>query len=255
MSVLVAIARHTLLDALRERAFFALAVFAALMLIASRVLGPLAMGETRRVTLDLGLGLMSLFGFLLVLFIGTRMVQKEIERKTILVLLAKPIRRGEFVVGKFIGLIGVLAISIGGMLAVLAAVMFAAGFAVDGSLLVAGYYAWCELVIVAALTMLLTAFTSPVLATFFLLGLFIAGHLSTSLLDAARLVADPLCAALLRGFFVALPRLDLYSYTLEVVHGVPASVAQLAWSTLYALLYACGALFLSMLIFSRREFS
>jgi ABC-type transport system involved in multi-copper enzyme maturation permease subunit len=255
MGVVAALARHALLDALRERAFLTVGVFAALMFTASRALGPLALGEERRVTLDLGLGLLSLFGFLLVLFLGTRMVQKEIDRKTIVVLLAKPIRRIEFVLGKFLGLVGVLGISVAGMLAFLAAVLFLSGHPVDWTLAMAGYFAFLELVIVAALAMLLTSFTSPVLATFFLVGLYISGHLAPSLLAAARMLPDPLSAGILKVVFVLIPRLDLYNHTLEVVHGLPVCGAELLWASVYALLYSTGAVLASFLIFRRREFS
>lgn len=255
MRPLLTLARHTVLDAMRERAFVTLAVFALLMLAASRVVVPLALGEERRVTLDLGLGMLSLFGFLLVLFLGTRMVQKEIDRKTILLLLAKPIRRTELILGKYAGLAAVLAISVGGMVAALALVLLSAGHSFGWSLAVAGYCALLELWVVAALAMLLTAFSSPVLATFFLVGIYIAGHLASSLLEAAQMVPSALGTILLKGVFLVVPRLDLFSYTLEVVHGMPVRGVELLWATIYAVLYVAGAILASVLIFRRREFS
>ncbi|MBD3237882.1 MAG: ABC transporter permease subunit [Candidatus Eisenbacteria bacterium] len=255
MRAVLTLARHTVLDAMRERAFLTLGVFAFLTFAASQVVTPLALGEERRVTLDLGLGMLSLFGFLLVLFLGTRMVQKEIDRKTILLLLAKPLHRSELVVGKYVGLAAVLLISVTGMLAALALVLLSSGHSFGWSLGVAGYYAVLELWVIAALTMLLTAFSSPVLATFFLVGIYIAGHLASSLIDAAEMLPSALGAMLLKGLFLVIPRLDLYSYTLEVVHGAAIRPAELLWATAYALLYAGGAILASLLIFRRREFS
>ncbi len=255
MVAVISLARHTFVDALRERAFLVLGLFAFVMLAASRLLNPLALGEARRVTLDLGLGCVALFGFLLIVLLGTRMVHKEIERKTILVLLAKPIHRAEFILGKYLGLIAILAVSLIGMVVALAGVLLLSGYAFDTNLIVAGYYAFLELAVVAALAMLLTAFTSPVLSTFFLLGLYVVGHLSTSLLDMASMLPNPGTVKLLTAVFHLVPRLDLFSYTLEVVHGLPIDAGQILLATAYTATYATGALLLALVVFRRREFS
>jgi len=253
--LVLSLARHTLVDALRERAFRILALFLVVMLAVARLVEPLALGEGRRVTLDLGLGLMSLFGLLLILLLGTRVVQKEIERKTILLILARPVGRGEFLAGKFLGGLGVVAIGLAGMLALLAAVLAISGYAFDASLAAAGFFAFLELVVVSALSMLLTVFTSPMLASFFLIGLYVAGHLAPSLLEAARLLPSAGSARVLEALFLAVPRLDLYRHTLEAVHGVRPAPGEVAWAVAYTALYAGAALSLALLVFRRREFA
>lgn len=252
---ILSLARHTLLDALRERAFRVLALFLVALLAIARLIEPLALGEGRRVTLDLGLGLMSLFGLLLVLMLGTRVVQKEIERKTILLLLARPIGRAEFIAGKFLGSLGVVGVGLAGMLAIFALVLVVSGHAFDLSLAVAGYYAFLELTIVCALGMLLTVFTSPLLAAFFLIGIYVGGHLAPSLLEMARLLPHAWTARVLEGLFLTVPRLDLYRYTLEVVHGVQPAPGEIAWATAYTAIYSTAALALALLVFRRREFA
>jgi hypothetical protein len=107
----------------------------------------------------------------------------------------------------------------------------------------------------AALAMLLIAFTSPVLATFFLLGIYVAGHLATSLIEMATMLPTPWVARVLEVVFYALPRLDLFSHTLEVVHGVPIDPQQIFWATAYAVVYAAGMLLISTAIFRSRQFS
>jgi len=104
-------------------------------------------------------------------------------------------------------------------------------------------------------TMLLTAFTSPVLSTFFLLGIFIAGHLAGSLVEFAKLLPQAGLDQLVKGIFILLPRLDLFSYTLEVIHGSAVTGMQIVWASLYALAYSLGALMFAILIFRTREFS
>ncbi len=255
MTAVYSLARHTFADAFRERAFAVIGLFLVVMLAAARLLNPLALGEGRRVTIDLGLGTIALFGFLMVMLLGTRMVQKEIESKTILLILAKPIRRDEYVIGKFLGLVSVLSASLIGMMVLLAGVLLISGYEFSGSLIVAGYFAWLEFVVLAAVAMLLTAFTSPVLSTFFLLGVFVAGHLAGSLTEFARMLPQTGAEQLIKALFVLLPRLDLFSYTLEVIHGTPVTLLQIGWASLYALVYSAGALLFAVLIFRTREFS
>lgn len=255
MTAIWSLARHTILDAMREKAFLALVGFAILLLGASRLLAPLALGEGYRLTVDLGLGGIALIGFLLLVVLGTRMVHREIDRKTILILLAKPLRREAFVVGKFLGLAGVTGLSVAVMVLLLAAVMAVSGYPLTFALLAAGYYAWLELVVMAALTMLLTCFTSPVLATFFLLGLFVTGHLAGSLLEFAEMLPGALAAGVLEGVFLVVPRLDLFSYTLEVIHRQAVTPERLMWATLYALVYSAAVLVVASFVFRRREFS
>jgi ABC-type transport system involved in multi-copper enzyme maturation permease subunit len=232
-----------------------LALFLAVLLLAVRLASPLTLGEGRRVTLDLGLALISLFGFLLVLLLGTRMVQREVEGRTILLVLARPVRRVEFLLGKYLGLLAVVGIGVGGMLACLAAVLAISGYGPDGTLAVAGLYAFLELVIVSALALLLAACGSPLLSAFLLLALYVAGHLVPSLLDTARLVGQPILAGALQGAFHLLPRLDLYSVTLQVVHGVPLATAEALWGATYAVLYGAGVLGLAWVAFRSREFA
>jgi Cu-processing system permease protein len=247
MTPILSLAHHTLLDALRERLLRTLALFLAVLLLAARLVGPLALGEGERVTRDLGLGLLSLFGFLLVLLLGTRMVQKEVEGRTILLLLARPLRRGEFLFGKYLGLLAVVGTGMAGMLAILAGVLALSGYGVDGALVLAGLYAFLELAIVSAVALLLAACSSPLLAAFLLLALYVAGHLIHGLLEMARIVRQPALAEVLRAAFYLLPRLDLYGGT--------ASLGALPWAAAYALLYATGLILLALIAFRRREFS
>jgi ABC-type transport system involved in multi-copper enzyme maturation permease subunit len=247
MTPILSLAHHTLLDALRERLLRTLALFLAVLVLAARLAGPLALGEGERVTRDLGLALLSLFGFLLVLLLGTRMVQKEVEGRTILLLLARPLRRGEFLVGKYLGLLAVVGIGLAGMLAILAGVLALSGYGVDGALVLAGLYVFLELAIVSALALLLAACSSPLLAAFLLLALYVAGHLIHGLLDMARIVTQPALAQALRAAFYLLPRLDLF--------GGAAPLGALPWAATYALLYATGLILLALIAFRRREFS
>jgi ABC-type transport system involved in multi-copper enzyme maturation permease subunit len=254
MSAVLSLAHHTLLDALRERIFRTLALFVIVLFGVAQVVKPLALGEGRRVTLDIGLTLVTLAGLLLVLFLGARAVQREIERRTILVLLACPVRRGEFLLGKFLGMLAVVGIALAGMLVLLALVLWASGYGFEGGLLVAGLFALFELAILCALSLGLTAVASPVLAACGLLAAFVAGHLAPSLLATSALASGSVAGALARSLFQVVPRFDLYNVTLEVVHGTPVTAGAVLWAGAYAVLYSGAALLAALLVLRRREF-
>jgi Cu-processing system permease protein len=254
MSATLSLAHHTLLDALRERIFRTLALFVILLFGVAQLVKPLALGEGRRVTLDIGLGLVTLAGLLLVVFLGTRAVQREIERRTILVLLARPVRRCEFLLGKYLGMLAVTGIALGGMLVLLALVLWGSGYGLEGGLLVAGLFAFFELAILCALSLVLTTLASPALAACGLLAAFVAGHLAPSLLATSALAPGSVVGGIARTLFQVVPRLDLYNVTLEVVHGTPVTAAAGIWAGAYAVLYSAAALLAALLVLRRREF-
>jgi len=254
MTAILSLARHTLLDALRERLLHTLGVFLLILFGASRLLEPLALGEGRRVTLDLGLALVSLSGLLLVLFLGSRALQREIERRTILLLLARPIRRAEFLAGKYLGMLAVTGIALCGMLALLGLVLWASGHGLTAGLLAVGYFALLELAILCAWSLALTGAAGPAAAGAALIALFVAGRLAPSLLETAAML-PPAAAALAGALFRMLPRLDLCAAGFEAAHGATLPAQAFLWAGLHALLYCTALLLLALLILRRREFA
>jgi ABC-type transport system involved in multi-copper enzyme maturation permease subunit len=254
MTAVLSLAHHTLLDALRERIFRTLAAFLVVLFGVSQLVKPLALGEGWRVTLDLGLALISLSGLLLVLFLATHAIQRECERRTILVLLSRPVRRGEFLLGKYLGMLAVVGLAVMGMLAILTLVLAVSGETVRPALALAGGFAYLELVILCALGLLLTTLAGPALAGFALCALFVAGHLAPSLLAMVNLSPGPLSLGV-RALAHIIPRLDLYELGPEVVHGSALAVGDVLWAVAYAILYATACLLLALLIFRRREFA
>ena len=101
----LALAQNTFREGVRDRVFFAVLVFSVLLLVASLVIGPLSLGEQGRITQDVGLASISILCFLIAVLIGTGIVYKEIERKTIYTVLSKPVSAWEFILGKFLGLV------------------------------------------------------------------------------------------------------------------------------------------------------
>lgn len=255
ITVVWALAQNTFKEALRDKVFYLLLGFGAFLFSAARLLAPLALGEERRVTLDLGLAGLSLFGCMITIFVGHQLIFREVERKTVYFLFSRPIHRAHFVWGKYLGLVSVLAVSVATMGAVLAAVLLVSGFEVDKALAQALARSFMSLAILAAVAVLIAAFTTPVLAGLFTLAAYLVGQGSGDLLLLLDRVRSPAASALVRGLGWILPRLDLYAEMLPVLEGSGWNPGQMAWGALYATLYAAACLCLATVILQRREFT
>ena len=172
------VAVNTFREAVRDRVLYNLVLFALLMIGAAILVGQISIGIERLVIINLGLSAISLFGLVMAIFIGVGLVYKEIEKRTLYSLLAKPIRRWQFLVGKYAGLLLTLAVNTAFMTLGLAAALFYVGGRVaraDVSILVAIYFILLEFALVTALALFFSCFSSPMLSTLFTLGIYITG--------------------------------------------------------------------------------
>lgn len=250
----LAIARNTFREAVRDRVVHLLFIFSLVLIAGSRVLSPLALGEGEKVVKDLGLSLMGLFGVLLVVFIGSSLVHKEVDRRTIYILLAKPIHRWEFLVGKFAGMTATLVAVVALMLGALLVLLLLTGGGLEGALALAAFFVAVELMVLTAVALLFSTFTTPTLAAVFTLSLYIMGHLSADLLDFAKAVPNGVNRAASQVLYCLLPNLEMLNVRAEVVHDLPIAPARAAAALAYAALYTAFLLGVGSVILSRRDF-
>jgi ABC-type transport system involved in multi-copper enzyme maturation permease subunit len=250
---LTALAGHTFLEAVRDRVLYLLFFFGLFVFGASRLLSPLALGEGRRITLDLGFAALSAFGCLTTIFVGHQLIFREVERKTLYFLFSRPLRRGEFVWGKYLGLVMTLGIAVVLMGGMLAGVLLLSSYTFGWELLQALLLILMELCILAGLAVLLASVTSPVLAGLLTLAAWLIGHGSANLQSLLQGSGSGLAREAVHLAFWVLPRLDLYSDVVPVAQGVPYPAAQLVYGFLYACAYVGAALTLASFILSRRE--
>lgn len=253
MRILTALAWNTFLEAVRDRFFYLILGFGVFVFGVSRLLAPLALGEGRRVTLDIGLAGISVFGCLLTIFVGHQLIFREVERKTLYFLFARPIHRAHFVWGKFCGLAAVLTVSVAAMGSCLGLVLFVSGFPIDAAFGQALLFMVFELTVLAAIAVLVASFTTPVLAGLLTFAAYVIGHGSGDLLTLLQTSASPGTGALLRALSWIVPRLDLYADAWPVLAQTGWSAAQMLWGLLYAALYASACLVLATLVLRRRE--
>jgi ABC-type transport system involved in multi-copper enzyme maturation permease subunit len=253
MTILV-IARNTFKEAVRDRVLYLLLFFAASAIVLSRVLAVLTVGDRAKVVKDVGLASISLFGALMAILIGTGLVYKEIEKRTIFTLLAKPLRRHEFLLGKYLGLLLTLSVMTAAMSLVFLVLVFAHTLTVEFRLLLPVGFIYLELCLVTAVAILFSSFSTPILSSLFALSFYLIGHFSWSLETLIKKTPPGVGRAVLRVVYAVLPDLENFNLKTEVVHGLPIPSSLYFYAPAYGLLYTAFVLLLAVLVFRRRDF-
>jgi ABC-type transport system involved in multi-copper enzyme maturation permease subunit len=250
------VALNTFREAVRDRVLYNLVFFALVMMAAAILVGQISIGIEEVVIVSLGLSAISIIGLLIAVFIGVGLVSKEIDKRTLYALLAKPLRRWEFLLGKFGGLVLTLAVNTAAM----AAGLFLALYYVKNSLqradavvLVAVYFILLKLALVVALAMLFSCFTTPLLAILFTVGLYVAGMFVPAMRALQTGLMSPALAALLRGISYLLPNFENFDVMGAAAHGRAIPGALIGQNTLYAALYCAMVLGVAAAIFSQRN--
>jgi Cu-processing system permease protein len=267
MKAIAAIAVNTFRESVRDKVLYNLVLFAILMIGASYLLGQLTAGQDVKIIKDLGLSATSVFGLFIAVFIGIGLVSKEVERRSVYSLLSKPIDRYQLVVGKYAGLALTLALNVAVMAAALYAVLVYTAWgidpivqhawdapALDPALLEAVALILVELLVVTAIALFFSTFSTPILSAAFTFGLFIVGHFSTDLRNFDQVVDSPAAVRLARGLYWVLPNLAQFDVKSQIVHGQRVPAGYMALTTGYAALYTAVLLTLAVYIFSRRDF-
>ncbi|HET8539352.1 MAG TPA: ABC transporter permease subunit [Anaeromyxobacter sp.] len=251
MTVL-AIASVTLREALRRRLQVNLLLFAILLVVASLVASSLTIGHTHRIASDLGLTAMELMGSLIAVFLGASLVSGDIERRVIYPVVAKPVARWQYLLGRYLGLAATLSLNLLAMAATLALVLVleARSLAtIDAALLSAFAMLGVQFLVVAAVAVLFSSLTTSTLAAIFSLAVALAGHLSN---DLRTLWKGP-GAEIGRVLWYLLPNLSALSLNEQVIYRTPPPAS--VWlAGAYALLYAATALAIAAAAFERRDF-
>jgi ABC-type transport system involved in multi-copper enzyme maturation permease subunit len=250
-----AIASNGFREVIRDRILYFIGFFALLMAFALRLLPEIAVGTHQKIFLDLGLAAIGLLGVMVAVFVGTGLINKEIDKRTILVLIPKPLSRAEFILGKHLGLSGVLAVMLGVMLVIYLLMLL--GMKVSFQplpLIVSVFYLGLELILIAAVAIAFGVFTSSILATLMTFGVYLMGHISKDLIQLGIISKNPNILAITKNIYLILPDLERLNFRNEAVYGLLPSADVLIGNALYSLVYTGLLLGISILIFSRRQF-
>jgi ABC-type transport system involved in multi-copper enzyme maturation permease subunit len=249
------IATNTFREAVRDRVLYNLIAFVLLLSGAAIFVGQISIEIEKLVVINLGLTAVSLFGVVIAIFIGIGLVSKEIEKRTLYTVLSRPVRRWEFIVGKFFGLTGTLIVNAFFMaIGVFGALLYVAHKFVgsDAQILVALYFIVLQFVIICALALLFSSFSSPLLSAVFTFALFVIGSFAEDLRGFAGMTHG-LTRWLATGAAYLVPNLSALNVITSVAHGEAVPSQLIVNNTLYALTYAAMAICGAILIFERRN--
>ena len=261
------IAVNAFRESVRDKVLYNLVLFAIMLIGVSYLLGQLTAGQDMKIIKDLGLAATSLFGLFIAVFIGIGLVSKEVEKRSIFSLLSKPAHRYQLVLGKYLGLTLTLAVNVAMMALALYALLFYMSWGLppeanlvwdapvrDPAMLKAIFLILVELMLVTAIALLFSTFSTPILSAAFTFGMFLAGHFSADLRNFEQVVDSPAAARLARGIYWVLPNLAQFDVKSQVVHGQPVPLGYVALTSAYALVYISMLLAIAMYIFSKRDF-
>ncbi len=248
------IARNTFKEAKRDRILYLLFFFAAVCIIAARVLAILTVGDRVKIIKDVGLASINIFGVLMAVLMGTGLVYKEIDKKTIFTLLSKPLHRAQFILGKFLGLVLTLFIMTAFMAVIFLALVYLQTSSIEWTMFLAIGYIFLELVLITAVAILFSAFSTPILSSIFSLSFYLIGHLSWGIELLIRKMNPGTGRSVARVLYTFLPDLENFNFKTEVVHNLPIPAGIHLYSILYGLFYTAFILGIAILVFRRRDF-
>ncbi len=251
-----AIARNAFREAVRDRVLYNLVLFVLLLIAGAIFLGEISAGQEAKIIVDLGLSAILLFGVFIAIFVGVGLVYKEIERRTLYAILSKPIGRGEFMLGKYLGLCLTLLVNVAvmGVGLSLALIVVKRGWEpLALRIWPAIFLIYVELAILTGVAMLFSAFSSPALSALLTFFVFVIGHFSADLKTLAHSMGSAPTRWVFAGLYYLLPNLANYNAITPAAHGQVPEGRAIAMAAVYGVIYIGVLLAATTLVFSRRN--
>lgn len=251
MRSIASIAVVTFHEILRRKVQVSLLLFGGLLIVAAYVVGGLTIGDWHRIISDLGLSAMQLVGILVAVFVGSSLIAGDIERRVLLPVVAKAVSRTEYLLGRYLGLAGVLVMNLLAMAALLGAVLaFDAGSVkvIDGPFLAAVALIGVQFLVVGAVAVLFSSVSSTTLAATFALAVAIAGQFTSEV----RALWQGSATWIPRLLWYLLPNLGALNANESVIYRTPPP-AQAWLAAVYGAFYAATVIALAAVAFERRD--
>jgi ABC-type transport system involved in multi-copper enzyme maturation permease subunit len=245
---------NTMREAIRNKLLYTLLFFALVMIGTGVVVSSISYVEGSRILQDVGLASIRLFSTGIAIFVGVGLIHGEVSSRTIYTILSKPVSRAEFLVGKFVGLVMTIWLQLGIMSAAFVAVSLASAAPIDAGHAAALGLIGVELMLIVAIATLFSAFTTPMLASFFTLGIYVMGHLSRDLVQISERSDSKSMEMMSQFLYQVLPDLETFNLSIQAVHQLPISSSEIVWPILYGIAYGAAMLYAATLLFARRDF-
>jgi ABC-type transport system involved in multi-copper enzyme maturation permease subunit len=249
-----AIALNTFKEAVRNKIFYLLVAFGIFFALSSKLISLLTIGDEVKVLKDVGLAAIHFFSVLAAVFTGINLVYKEIDKRTIYNILSKPISRGHFIIGKFFGLAFTLLVALVSMAAIFFLFLFLSTGEFDHMILVYFGLLYLELLIITAISLLFSSFSTPILSSIFTISLYLIGQVLWTFNMFTQHLKKPIEKFVAYFFYYILPNLDKFNIKDDVVLKTSLAPSHILNAVIYAVVYISAILILAIIIFRRREF-
>lgn len=250
---MLAVAHNTFREAVRDKVLYVLLLFAGVAILGSKALGWISIGQDIKIVKDLSLASVSVFGVLIAIFVGTSLVYKEIDKRTIYTIICRPMHRYEFILGKYLGLallLGVVTVAMG---LVATAYIIALGGAVTATFFYALVLIYWQLLLITALAVLLSSLTSPILGAIIVFMTFVLGHATGIFLHLPAQFHGTMSEKLLKIAYYILPNLSNFDLSSEAANSVAVAPGYVAWALLYGTVYTAMLLTLASIAFEDKD--
>jgi ABC-type transport system involved in multi-copper enzyme maturation permease subunit len=249
-----AICRNIYLEGFRQKIFIAAVIFAVVLIVLSVFLGPFSLGEISKIVRDFGLAISSLLGIFVIVTIGSSILYRDLERRTIYTIVTRPIRPREIIIGKFFGITLLVISLVFAMSVIQQLVIFLSDGRFDFLILIAPLFFCFEIMIMTGILLFFASFSSAAFSSIMTVVLFIVGHASPDLKLFADSVKSPFLKTASTFFYYLLPNLENFNLRQDVVYRLPIHADQALFIVCYGIGYVVLLLFLSVIIFEGREF-
>jgi len=247
------IAQNTFRESVRDKVLYVLLLFAIASVLGSKAIGWISIGQDIKIVKDFTLASMSVFGALIAIFVGTSLLYKEIDKRTLYTILSQPMRRWEFVLGKFLGLALLLGLVVLVMAALSGAYLLVLGGTPDATYFLAALLIYFKLLLVTAFAVLLSSAASPILGAIVVFALYVFGHATGVFLDLPAQFDGTFSKTLLEGLYYVFPNLSNFDIRAEAANGVAISPGYVLFAMAYGTLYSAAVLIAAVWAFEGKD--
>lgn len=249
----LAVATNTFREAVRDKVLYVLLFFAVVTIFGSKAIGYVTVGQDEKIVMSISLAAVSVFGALIAIFVGTNLVYKEIDKRTIYTIISRPMHRYEFVLGKYLGLALLIGLVTLTMTLVATAYILFLGGRVSVTYFEAVLLMYWQLLLVTSLSVLLSSLTSPILGAIIVFSCYVLGHATGILVDLPAHFEGTLVKELMEAVYYIVPNLDHFVIRSEAANGVPVRTSYVLWTLAYGTVYTVMFLTLAALAFEDKD--
>ncbi len=252
MKNIIVIAKNTFKETIRDRILFGIIAFALVYLFFTIFLGSISLGENEKIINNLGLAGIYLFGMIITIFLGTAILYKEIEKKTLYFILPKPVSHFELVLGKFAGLMASIALTIILMGLIFGLIVYFKTSRLNPNVITALVLQIFEMGLFVALTILFSTFSRPLASTIYAVLVLYIGHSLNLIVEVAEKTSLVLGKIALLIYYL-FPNLEKFNIRNLAAYDTDISSLGIFWSIAYAIAYSSLLLYLAVILLKRKE--